>query len=127
MGGDGVNEHSPGVRTPSSSPPLPQVFLQWVWMAIYQGGVIMLLVVLLFSQSFLQIISITFTALILTELYMVFIEVCGAVPICSCCSCLYGCTGAQARLLLNNGDALSCAPPPPFRTVLLGLLKGAKM
>eukprot|EP00668_Euglena_longa_P013896 GGOE01017847.1.p1 GENE.GGOE01017847.1~~GGOE01017847.1.p1 ORF type:complete len:1117 (-),score=406.00 GGOE01017847.1:373-3663(-) len=51
-----------------------RVFLCWLWMAIYQGGAIMLLVVFLFARSFGQIISITFTALILTELYMVFLE-----------------------------------------------------
>jgi phospholipid-translocating ATPase len=51
-----------------------KVFLQWVWMAVYQGGVIMLLVIFLFAESFAQIVSITFTALIVTELYMVFLQ-----------------------------------------------------
>lgn len=33
----------------------PQVFLCWLWMAIYQGGMIMLLVVFLFARSFGQL------------------------------------------------------------------------
>jgi phospholipid-translocating ATPase len=43
-------------------------FLIWVWMSIYQGVVIMVLSLNLFEQSFVRIVTITFTALILSEL-----------------------------------------------------------
>lgn len=52
-----------------------RTFLVWLWMSIYQGGVIMLLTIFLFENSFLRIVSISFTALILTELLMVVLEV----------------------------------------------------
>ena len=50
-------------------------FLEWVLKAIYQGGSIMLLSLALFDTSLLRIVSITFTALVLTELLMVALEV----------------------------------------------------
>jgi phospholipid-translocating ATPase len=52
-----------------------KTFLQWVFKAVYQGGLILLLAIFLFENSFLRIVSITFTALILTELLMVILEV----------------------------------------------------
>jgi phospholipid-translocating ATPase len=52
-----------------------KTFLIWVWKAVYQGGIIMLLAILLFERNFLRIQSISFTALILTELVMVIMEV----------------------------------------------------
>ncbi len=52
-----------------------KTFLQWVWKAMYQAGIIMLLAIFLFESSFTRIVSITFTALILTELLMVLFEV----------------------------------------------------
>lgn len=45
-----------------------KTFLIWVWMSIYQGVVIMVLSINLFEQSFVRIVTITFTALILSEL-----------------------------------------------------------
>eukprot|EP01006_Ploeotia_vitrea_P034800 TRINITY_DN65800_c6_g3_i1.p1 TRINITY_DN65800_c6_g3~~TRINITY_DN65800_c6_g3_i1.p1 ORF type:complete len:1115 (-),score=98.08 TRINITY_DN65800_c6_g3_i1:221-3409(-) len=51
-----------------------KTFLTWMWIATYQGGIIMALAIVLFESSFLQIVSITFTALILTELIMVGME-----------------------------------------------------
>lgn len=42
-------------------------FLMWAWMSIYQGGVIIFLSIVLFEESFLEIVTITFTALILIE------------------------------------------------------------
>jgi len=52
-----------------------KTFFSFVFKAVYQGGVIMLLSLLLFENSFQRIVSITFTALIVTELLMVQIEV----------------------------------------------------
>lgn len=43
-------------------------FLIWAWMSIYQGGVIMILSIVLFESSFLEIVTITFTALIMIEI-----------------------------------------------------------
>jgi phospholipid-translocating ATPase len=50
-------------------------FLEFFFKAVYQGGIIMILAILLFENSFQRIVSITFTALIITELLMVQIEV----------------------------------------------------
>lgn len=52
-----------------------KTFFSFVFKACYQGGIIMLLSILLFESSFQRIVSITFTALIITELLMVQIEV----------------------------------------------------
>jgi len=52
-----------------------RTFLIWSLKSVYSGGVIMLSAILLFEESFLNIVSITFTALILTELIMVAIEI----------------------------------------------------
>jgi len=52
-----------------------RTFLEWTFKSIYQGGVIMLLSIFLFDDSFLRIISITFTSLLLTELLMVALEI----------------------------------------------------
>ncbi len=45
-----------------------KTFLIWVWKSIYQGAIIMLLCFWLFENSFTEIVTITFTALILSEL-----------------------------------------------------------
>ena len=52
-----------------------RTFLEWTLKSIYQGASIMLLSIYLFDNSFLRIISITFTSLVLTELLMVALEV----------------------------------------------------
>lgn len=52
-----------------------KTFFVWVAKSVYQGGVIMLLAIFLFNQSLYQVISITFTALILTELINVAFEI----------------------------------------------------
>ena len=44
-----------------------KMFLVWVFKGVFQGAVIILLSVLLFDNTFMEIITITFTALILTE------------------------------------------------------------
>jgi phospholipid-translocating ATPase len=50
-----------------------KTFLFWVWQACCQGGIIVLLAVWLFEESFVRIVSITFTSLISTELVLVFL------------------------------------------------------
>lgn len=45
-----------------------KTFLIWVWKSIYQGAVIMLLAFWLFEKSFTTVVTITFTALIISEL-----------------------------------------------------------
>eukprot|EP00306_Pavlova_sp_CCMP459_P007114 CAMPEP_0185166076 /NCGR_PEP_ID=MMETSP1139-20130426/11948_1 /TAXON_ID=298111 /ORGANISM="Pavlova sp., Strain CCMP459" /LENGTH=1146 /DNA_ID=CAMNT_0027731509 /DNA_START=1 /DNA_END=3441 /DNA_ORIENTATION=- len=52
-----------------------KTFLIWTWKAIYQGGVIMLGAIYLFDRRLVHVVGITFTALILTELIMVAVEV----------------------------------------------------
>lgn len=52
-----------------------KTFLIWTFKAVYQGGIIMILAIFLFENSFLRIQSISFTALILTEIVMVSVEV----------------------------------------------------
>jgi phospholipid-translocating ATPase len=45
-----------------------KTFFIWVLVSVYQGGVIMILAIVLFESSFINIVGITFTALILAEL-----------------------------------------------------------
>merc|ERR1719228_2215280 len=53
-----------------------KIFLEWLWKSIYQAATIMLLSTLLFPGSvWLNIVAITFTALILSELLNVASEV----------------------------------------------------
>lgn len=53
-----------------------KTFLIWVWISIYQGSVIMLFSIIFFpGNSFVNIVSITFTSLILIELLNVFTQV----------------------------------------------------
>lgn len=52
-----------------------KTFFVWVLISIYQGGVIMYGALLFFEDEFIHIISISFTALILTELIMVALSV----------------------------------------------------
>ena len=46
----------------------PKTFLLWVWMSLFQGSVIIMLAITLFETSFFEIVTITFTALILIEM-----------------------------------------------------------
>ncbi|XP_072168686.1 probable phospholipid-transporting ATPase IIB [Diadema setosum] len=48
-----------------------KMFFIWILISVYQGGIIMYGALWLFEGEFLHIISITFTALIITELLMV--------------------------------------------------------
>ncbi|CAG8437521.1 7140_t:CDS:10 [Diversispora eburnea] len=48
-----------------------RTFFQWLMISIYQGGAIMIMSILLFEDEFVNIVSISFTALILNELIMV--------------------------------------------------------
>jgi len=52
-----------------------KTFLIWVWKSIFQGCVIMLSALIVFNEPFTNIITITFTALIITELLNVYSEV----------------------------------------------------
>ena len=52
-----------------------KTFLIWVWKSVFQGCVIMLCSIILFNDSFVKIVSITFTALIFIEILNVFTEV----------------------------------------------------
>lgn len=51
------------------------VFLWWLWKSVYQAAVTILLAIVLFPDSFLNIVAITFTSLIVTELLNVLTEV----------------------------------------------------
>ena len=43
-----------------------KTFFIWVWMSMYQGVVIMVLSINLFEESFVRIVTITFTSLIIS-------------------------------------------------------------
>jgi phospholipid-translocating ATPase len=45
-----------------------KTFFMWVWISIYQGIIIMVMSLLMFEQSFVRIVTITFTALIISEI-----------------------------------------------------------
>ena len=50
-------------------------FLTWLTKSFYQGGIIMILSLILFDKSFHHIISISFTALIITEMVNISLEI----------------------------------------------------
>ena len=52
-----------------------KTFLIWFWKSIYQAAVIMLGTILFFQDSFTNIVTITFSALIITELLNVYSSV----------------------------------------------------
>jgi len=52
-----------------------KTFCVWVFTSVYQGGVIMIAALFLFDSNLVNIVSITFTALILTELANVAFEI----------------------------------------------------
>jgi len=51
-----------------------KTFLIWIWKSLFQATVIMIMGVYLFEDSFLMIVTITFTALILSEILNVYTE-----------------------------------------------------
>jgi phospholipid-translocating ATPase len=52
-----------------------KTFFVWVFTSVYQGGVIMLFSLVLFEDNLVNIVAITFSALILTELSNVAFEI----------------------------------------------------
>jgi len=53
-----------------------KTFFLWVTISIYQGAVIIYGALVLFDDEFIHVVTITFTALILTELLMIALAVC---------------------------------------------------
>ena len=47
----------------------------WLMISVYQGAAIMIMSLVLFENEFLNIVSISFTALVLNELIMVALEI----------------------------------------------------
>ncbi|KAF8335952.1 uncharacterized protein EI90DRAFT_2912529 [Cantharellus anzutake] len=52
-----------------------KTFFMWLMISVYQGGAIMIMSLLLFENEFLNIVAISFTALVLNELFMVGLEI----------------------------------------------------
>jgi len=52
-----------------------KTFCIWVWKSLYQGSVILITSVIFFNDSFANIVTITFSALICIELLNVFSEI----------------------------------------------------
>lgn len=52
-----------------------KTFTEWLMISIYQGGAIMIASLALFENEFLNIVSISFTALVFNELIMVALEI----------------------------------------------------
>ena len=52
-----------------------KTFLIWIFKSICQGTIIMIMSVMLFEFSFLNIVSITYTSLIVVEILNVYLEV----------------------------------------------------
>lgn len=48
-----------------------RTFLQWVWASFFQGGVMMLVALQLFSAEMFQIVTIAYTSLLITELVII--------------------------------------------------------
>jgi phospholipid-translocating ATPase len=52
-----------------------KTFTEWLMISVYQGGAIMLMSLILFENEFLNIVSISFTALVVNELIMIALEI----------------------------------------------------
>ncbi|TIA93573.1 hypothetical protein E3P99_00049 [Wallemia hederae] len=52
-----------------------KTFFVWMMVSVYQGGAIMIMTLVLFENEFLNIVSISFTSLIVNELIMVALEI----------------------------------------------------
>ncbi|KAI0087560.1 protein transporter [Irpex rosettiformis] len=52
-----------------------KTFFMWLMISVYQGSAIMIMSLVLFENEFLNIVSISFTALVLNELIMVALEI----------------------------------------------------
>lgn len=52
-----------------------KTFFEWLMISLYQGAAIMIMSLALFENEFLNIVAISFTALILNELIMVALEI----------------------------------------------------
>lgn len=52
-----------------------KTFCVWIWMSVYQGSVIILFAILFFNDSYVNIVTITFTSLILIELLNVYTQI----------------------------------------------------
>jgi len=52
-----------------------KTFFMWLMISLYQGAAIMIIALVLFENEFLNIVAISFTALILNELIMVALEI----------------------------------------------------
>jgi phospholipid-translocating ATPase len=53
-----------------------KTFFLWIFIATYQGAAIMYGAFIIFDDDFIHVVSITFTALLLTELIMIALTVC---------------------------------------------------
>ncbi|GHJ88639.1 hypothetical protein NliqN6_5041 [Naganishia liquefaciens] len=52
-----------------------RTFFEWLTISVYQGGIIMILSLLFFETEFINIVAISYTALVLNELIMVALEI----------------------------------------------------
>lgn len=52
-----------------------KTFFMWLMISVYQGAAIMIMSLVLFENEFLNIVAISFTALVLNELIMVALEI----------------------------------------------------
>jgi magnesium-transporting ATPase (P-type) len=52
-----------------------KTFFSWAFISFYQGGIIMILAIVLFEDNFINVVGITFTSLILCELTNVALEI----------------------------------------------------
>lgn len=52
-----------------------KTFLIWFWKSVFQGAIIMLGTIMFFNESFTNLVTITFTALIITEILNVYSSV----------------------------------------------------
>ena len=52
-----------------------KTFCVWIWLSVYQGSTIILFSILFFNDSYVNIVTITFTSLILIELLNVYTQI----------------------------------------------------
>lgn len=94
-----------------------RTFFTWLFQSIWQGGVIMLLSIYLFESSFTNIVAITYTALILSELLNVAYALSFPLVARRVCNAEAGAQVRGAPMALADGDG---------GAALTGLVRGER-
>eukprot|EP00357_Protocruzia_adherens_P031457 CAMPEP_0114996734 /NCGR_PEP_ID=MMETSP0216-20121206/14491_1 /TAXON_ID=223996 /ORGANISM="Protocruzia adherens, Strain Boccale" /LENGTH=1088 /DNA_ID=CAMNT_0002361003 /DNA_START=179 /DNA_END=3445 /DNA_ORIENTATION=+ len=102
-----------------------KTFLYWVWSAIYQATVITLMGVFLFSDSYLYVATITFTALIIVELLNVFTTIHKLHPLMAVSEAITIIVYISSMILFKDYLAVEYIATVPFAWKMLVIVMAA--